>query len=100
VQFGQTKHHGSAFRFKGIVQRKLTGVESGINRKGSLQAKVTENVIKICPSPILCKAKTFSAICWHYSLDVTVAFHVGTKNLQWPLNLNHPLLTSATNFCH
>jgi hypothetical protein len=74
--------------FKGIVQRKLTGVESGINRLVFLQAKVAENIVKICLSPTLCEAKIFSATYWQYRLDMTIALHVGVKKLQRPLNLD------------
>jgi hypothetical protein len=57
-------------------------------------------MVEICPVPILCEAKNFSATYWAYRLDVIVALHFATKNLQRPLNFYQLLLTSATNFCH
>jgi hypothetical protein len=61
-----------------------------------LQAKVAENIVKICPSSILCEAKTFPATYWHHHLDVTVALHVGKKKLAVAFEFE----SAASNFCH
>ncbi len=43
--------------FEGTFQRKLKGIKHGINLYGKsfLQAAFPENIMKICPSPILCE---------------------------------------------
>jgi hypothetical protein len=57
-----------------------------LNREeNSINQQVAEKIIKICLSPILCKATKFSATACT-SLDVTLVFHHGAKKLQLPCN--------------
>ncbi len=67
---------------KGIIQQKLTGVESDTNSKALLSATISKNILKICPFPILRDAKHFLAISWCYCLDLPGALHVGA-NIGW-----------------
>ncbi len=69
------------------MSKKLTGVESGINREVFPKATVAENIIKICPSSIMFGLKKLfsNVLALYCSLDVIVAVHVDTKKLQRPL---------------